>query len=206
MGRFYFFIFVNQIPKIKGMKKLSLLLITAVLTSLTSYSQENPYRLGFTFGLPNIVGLNFEYVTPALNNKLSATLDYSSIKLKDGEIDFNYSYFELGGNYYFGQNSKGLYGHLSYGRIGFKGNYSDPMFGAGEGKVSLNMINLMLGAKLGNRFYVKPEVGFASFFNDAIVRVEYTEPTTNLTLIVEEEIPNFLIGGLIYSLGVGLSF
>ena len=68
------------------------------------------------------------------------------------------------------------------------------------------MVNLMLGAKWGNRLYIRPEVGFTSFFNDAIVRVEYTEPTTNLTLIVEEEIPNFLKDGLIYNLGVGLSF
>ena len=188
------------------MKKIALLLVTALLTSLTSYSQDNPYRLGLTFGLPNLVGLNLEYVSPALNNKLAGTLDYSSIKLKDEEIDFNYSYFELGGNYYFGQNSKGLYGQVSYGRIGFKGEYSDPLYGSGEGKVTLNMVNLMLGAKWGNRLYIRPEVGFASFFNDAIVRVEYTEPTTNLTLTVEEEIPNFLKDGLIYSLGVGLSF
>lgn len=54
--------------------------------------------------------------------------------------------------------------------------------------------------------YVRPEVGFASFFNDAIVRVEYTEPTTNLTLIVEEEIRNFLKDGLIYNLGVDRRF
>lgn len=186
------------------MKKIALLLITAVLTSLTSYSQDKPYRLGLMFGLPNLVGLNLEYVSPALNNKLAATLDYSSIKLKDEEIGFNYSYFEIGGNYYFGQNSKGLYGQVSYVRIGLKGEYSDPVYGSGEGKVTLNMINLMLGAKWGNRLYVAPEVGFASFFNDAIVRVEYTEPTTNLTLIVEEEIPNFLKDGLIYNLGVGL--
>ena len=80
------------------MKKLCLLLVAVLLTSLTSYSQDKPYRVGVAFGLPNLVGLNFEYVTPALNNKLAATLDYSSIKLKDGEIDFNYSYFELGVN------------------------------------------------------------------------------------------------------------
>ena len=71
------------------MKKISLLLITAVLTSLTSYSQDKPYRVGLTFGLPNLVGLNLEYVSPALNNKLAASLDYSSIKLKDGEIVAN---------------------------------------------------------------------------------------------------------------------
>ena len=188
------------------MKKFSLIIITTILATLSSYSQDKPYRVGVGFGLPNLVGLNFEYVTPALNNKFAATLDYSSIKLKDEEIDFNFSYFELGSNYYFGQKSKGLYGHLSYGRIGFKGEYSDPVYGSGEGKVTLNMINLMFGAKWGNHLYIRPEIGFASFFNDAIVRVEYTEPTTNLTLIVEEEIPNFLKDGLIYSLGVGLSF
>ena len=188
------------------MKKLCLLLVAVLLTSLTSYSQDKPYRVGVAFGLPNLVGLNFEYVTPALNNKLAATLDYSSIKLKDGEIDFNYSYFELGGNYYFGEKSKGLYGHLSYGRIGFTGSYSDPVYGAGEGEVALNMINLMLGTKWGNRLYIKPEIGFANFFNDAVVRVEYTEPTTNITIIVEEEIPNFLNDGLIYNLSIGLSF
>ena len=117
------------------MKKVSLLLIAAVLTSLTSYSQDKTYRVGVGFGFPNLVGLNLEYVTPALNNKFSATIDYSSIKLKDGVVDFNYSYFELGGNYYFGQKSKGLYGHLSFGRIGFKGNYNDFVYVNGIGKI-----------------------------------------------------------------------
>ena len=94
------------------MKKFSLLIITTILATFSSYSQDKPYRVGVSFGLPNLVGLNLEYVTPALNNKFAATLDYSSIKLKDEEIDFNFSYFELGSNYYFGQKSKGLYGCL----------------------------------------------------------------------------------------------
>ena len=188
------------------MKKFFLLIVTTIFATLSSYSQDKPFRVGVGVGFPNLVGLNLEYVTPSLYNKFAATLDYSSIKLKDGEVDFNYSYFEFGGNYYFGQKSKGLYGHLSYGRIGFEGNYSDPNYGYGNGKVSLNMMNLMLGAKWGNRLYLRPEVGFARFFDEAFVRVEYTEPTTNVTLIVEEEIPNFLNDGLIFSLGVGLSF
>ena len=135
------------------MKKFYLLLITTTLISLSSYSQNKPYRVGATIGIPNLVGLNLEYVTPALDNKLAATIDYSTIKLnnQDLDLDYSYSYFELGGNYYFGQKSKGLYGHLSYGRIAFKGEYSDPLYGSGEGKVTLNMVNLMLGAKWGNR-------------------------------------------------------
>ena len=189
------------------MKKLSFLLIL-VLTSLNSYSQDKPYRLGATVGLPNLVGVNFEYVTPALNNKLAVTLDYSTIKLNEGggELDYSYSYFELGGNYYLSQKSKGLYTQFSYGRIGFKGNYNDPVNGTGEGSVTLNMINLILGAKLGNRLYLRPEVGFANFFNDAKVRVEYTDPTNSVTVIMEEDVPNFLKSGLIYSIGLGLAF
>ena len=153
------------------MKKFSLLIITLILTALNSYSQDKPFRVGVGLGFPNLAGLNLEYVTSGLNNKLAASLDYSSIKLKDGKIDFNYSYFELGGNYYFGQKSKGLYGHLSYGIIGFEGNYSDPIYGIGNGKISLNMINLMIGAKWGNRMYIRPEVGFASFFNGILRRM-----------------------------------
>ena len=188
------------------MKKSSLVIFTLILATINSYSQDKPLRVGVVLGFPNLAGLNLEYVTPGLNNKFATTLDYSSIKFTNKDIDFNYSYFEIGGNYYFGQKSKGLYSHLSYGIIGFEGNYSDPVYGIGNGKVSLNMINLMFGAKWGNHLYIRPEIGFASFFNDAIVRVEYTEPTTNLTLIVEEEIPNFLKDGLVYSLGIGLSF
>lgn len=188
------------------MKKLSILIVTVILAALKSYSQDKPIRVGVGLGFPNLAGLNLEYVTSGLNNKLAASFDYSLIKLNEGEIDFKYSYFELGGNYYFGQKSSGLYGHLSYGIIGFEGNYIDPIYGIGNGKISLNMINLMLGAKWGNRMYLRPEVGFASFFNDAIINVEYTEPTTNVTLTVQEEIPNFLKDGLIYSIGVGLSF
>ena len=189
-----------------AMKKLFLLLIFTVFNSLTLFSQENPFRVGVTLGSPNLVGLNFEYVTPELKKKLAATLDYSFLNFNDKEIGFNYSYFELGSNYYFGQSSKGLYGHLSYGRAAFKGEYTDPNYGRGEGEIALNMINLMLGTKWGNRLYIRPEVGFTSFFNDASVRVEYTEPATNITLTVVEEVPNFLKDGLIYSLGVGLSF
>ena len=188
------------------MKKKIVFILAGLLFSTNLFSQDKPYRLGPIIGLPNLVGLNFEYVTTALNNKLAATIDFSTIKLNDSELDYNYSYFELGGNYYFRNKSKGLYGQVSYGRIGFTGNYNNADFGAGEGRVSLNMINLMIGAKWGNSFYLRPEIGFANFFNEASVRVEYTEPETSLTFTVEEEIPNFLKSGLIYNLSIGVAF
>ena len=64
----------------------------------------------------------------------------------------------------------------------------------------------MLGAKWGNRFYIRPEIGYANLFKDATVRVEYIDPISSLKISIEEEVPNFLKGGLIYSFGVGLSF
>ena len=188
------------------MKKITLLLVTIILISLPSFSQDKPYRVGLTLGTPNLYGLNIEYVTQALNGKLAPSLDVSSIKIKDGEVDVSFSYIELGANYYFGQNSKGLFGHLSFGRIGFTGNYSDPIYGSGEGKLGLNLFNIKVGAKLGNRLYLRPEIGFASFFGDATVSVEYNDPTSNLSIIVAEEVPSFLSGGLVYNLGIGLAF
>tara|TARA_B100001093_G_scaffold213369_1_gene204663 strand:+ start:792 stop:1280 length:489 start_codon:yes stop_codon:yes gene_type:complete len=162
--------------------------------------------LGLTLGTPNLFGLNIEYVTQAFNGKLAPSIDISSIKIKDGEVDVRFSYVELGGNYYFNQKSKGFFAQLSYGRIGFIGNYNDPIYGSGEGKLGFNLINVKFGAKWGNRFYLRPEIGFANPFGDAVVKVEYTEPITNLTIIVEEEIPSFLSGGLVYNLGIGFAF
>mgnify|MGYP001246802299 CR=1 FL=1 len=188
------------------MKKIALLIITAVFVCFPTYSQENPYRIGLTVGTPNLVGLNLEYVTPALNAKLAPSFDFSVIKIETDDINYRFTYAELGGNYYFGKKSKGLYGHASLGRIGFKGDYSDPLYGSGEGKLGINLISFKVGAKWGNRFYFRPEIGFANFIGDTKVRVEYNDPITNLTIIVEEEIPNSLKDGMVFNLSVGVAF
>ena len=57
-----------------------------------------------------------------------------------------------------------------------------------------------------NRFYFRPEIGFANFIGDTKVRVEYNDPITNLTIIVEEEIPNTLKDGMVFNLSVGVAF
>ena len=188
------------------MKKITVFFIAIVFFCLPSYSQENPYRIGLTVGTPNLVGLNLEYVTPALNAKLAPTLDFSLIKLEADDVNYRFTYVEFGGNYYFGKKSRGLYGHASLGRIGFKGDYSDPLYGSGEGKLGINLISFKLGAKLGNRVYFRPEIGFANFIGDTNVRVEYNDPITNLTIIVEEDIPNLLKDGVVFNLSVGLAF
>lgn len=189
------------------MKKNILLLLILLGFSDTSYSQELPYRIGITVGTPNLIGLDIEYVTPALNEKLAPTLDFSLINIEDGsDVDISFSYLEFGANYYFGKKSKGFYGHLSYGRIGFTGNYNDPDYGSGEGKLSLSSVNFKVGAKWGNRLYLRPEIGFASFIGDPIVRVTYNNPSSNSTIIVQEKIPNYIDGDLVFNLGLGLAF
>jgi len=64
------------------------------------FRKKKPIRIGLKFGIPNIVGLNFEYVTPALNARLAPTLDLSYFSLSSGDAKVSFSYIELGGNYY----------------------------------------------------------------------------------------------------------
>lgn len=67
------------------------------------FAQEKPFRLGVKIGFPNIIGGHLEYVTPLLENKLAASIDYSSINT-DNYIDPDegkLTYFEVGLNYYF---------------------------------------------------------------------------------------------------------
>ncbi|MDA0194567.1 MAG: hypothetical protein O2951_05885 [Bacteroidetes bacterium] len=119
-------------------------------------------RIGLKLGVPNIVGLNFEYATPALNNKLAAALDFSFIPITIADVDLKFTYFELGANYYFVKEGKGPYGHFSYGRIGFDGTYTDDTYGEGTAKVGFSLLNFKLGAKFGNGFYFRPEIGYAT--------------------------------------------
>ena len=178
-------------------------LLQVVVGTIPAYCQLDiqPWNSAPFFSL-----FQLEYVTPALNAKLAPTLDFSLIKLEADDVNYRFTYFEFGGNYYFGKKSRGLYGHASLGRIGFKGDYSDPLYGSGEGKLGINLISFKLGAKLGNRVYFRPEIGFANFIGDTNVRVEYNDPITNLTIIVEEDIPNLLKDGVVFNLSVGLAF
>ncbi len=188
------------------MKKITLTCLCILFLQLSVSAQENPFRIGVKFGVPNVAGLSLEYVTPLLDNKLAAALDYSSISIKADGTEVSFSYVELGGNYYFLKEGKGLYGNLSFGRIGFKGSYEDPTFGSGEGNININLINLKLGAKFGNGFYFRPEIGYGVNAGNSELEVKYTDPSTNTTVTEKEEIPGFLSGGAVFNVGFGLSF
>ena len=90
----------------------------SLLLNAVSYGQEKPVRIGLKFGIPNVAGLSFEYATPLLNNKLATAIDFSTISISAGETKVSFSYIEAGGNYYFLNDGRGLYGNISFGRIG----------------------------------------------------------------------------------------
>ena len=183
------------------MKKSFIFLFVIVCLVGTASAQEKPIRIGLKFGVPNIAGLHAEYVTPA---RFAPTVDFSHFSLSSGNTEFSFSYIEVGSNYYFKPEGKGFYGHLSYGRVGFKGTYTDANLGEGEAKVGLNRVNLKIGAKWGNAFYFRPEIGYAIGLSETSINVEYTNNGTTQT--EKESIPGFLGGGPLFNLGFGVAF
>lgn len=183
------------------MKKLTVFLMV-VLFAAGASAQEKPMRVGLKFGVPMIVGLNAEYVTPAVGGRLAPSADLSYFSISLGEAETSFSYIEIGSNIYFKDTGKGFYGNLSYGRIGLKASYSDPDAGDGEGKIGINLVNLKLGAKLGNSFYFRPELGYAiGVGGTSKVKVEYADGTTQ-----EEDVPGLVGGGFVINLGFGFAF
>lgn len=182
------------------MKKI--LIICFVAVTAIAHAQEKPFRLGVKLGVPNVLGLNVEYATPLLGNKLAPSVDLSYFSLGVGDAEASFSYLELGANYYFFKEGRGLYGNLGYGRIGFKGTYNDAVHGEGEGKLGINLLNVKVGAKLGGGFYFRPEIGYAVGIGNSKVKVEYD----NTGVTQEEDIPGFLAGGIIVNIGFGVAF
>ncbi len=198
------------------MKKKNLFFVALALMFLLSTSvnaQEKPVRIGLKFGIPNIAGLNFEYVTPVLGGKLAPSADFSYFGLKLGSTKLSFYYFELGANYYFIKEGRGPYANLSYGRMGAGLKYEDvlsdvdPMLSGGSAKanIGVNMFNIKLGAKLGGGFYFRPEIGYAlaSVANNINVSVEFPDGTKESQSV---DVPGLVGGGFVFNLGFGVAF
>lgn len=186
------------------MKKTLIIFFAVAFFAAGSVSaQEKPMRIGLKFGFPNVAGLNLEYVTPA---KFAPSVDFSYFSLAFDNVDASFSYFEIGSNYYFKPDGKGFYGNVSYGRIGFNGTWTDPQLGEGDFSVGLNRINLKIGAKWGNGFYFRPELGYAIGLGDSKVKVDYTDPQTGNPTTDEEELPGIFAGGPLFNIGFGVAF
>mgnify|MGYP000014461056 FL=1 len=188
------------------MKKNLQILTTILLFTASIQAQENPFRLGVKVGIPIVYGFNVEYVSSLLDGRLAPTIDYTSIDFDFEDTESSYSYFEFGANYYLKQQGKGLYSHLSVGLIGFEATYTDPELGIGSGELDISLINMKLGAKVGNRIYLRPEIGYAVSMVGSVIEVQYLEPTTGSLIVQEEELPSSIMGGFVFNVGLGLSF
>ena len=187
------------------MKKIFIFIFIIAL-SISATAQEKPFRIGLKVGVPNIIGLNIEYVTPLLDGKLAATLDYSKFSFTAEGVEIDYSYFEIGTNYYFKKKGRGLYGHISYGKITVTGTYTDVNLGTGSAKMPFSMMNFKLGAKLGKGFYFRTELGYGIVFSGMDkVDVKYTDPA-GFTTTEEVTVPSLVSGGPIVNIGIGIAF
>ena len=187
------------------MKKSLLILSLLIISSLSFYSQENPIRIGVKVGFPELAALNLEYVTPLIDSKLAPVIDFTNLTLTEGNGKFVYSLFGIGANYYFGDSGegKGIYTNLTYSRPSFKLESSNDIE-SWFSKTTLSMFTIKLGAKLGKRFYFRPEIGY-SFVNSADIEVKYSDLNGNFLRFETEEAPVNL-GGITGNIGIGFSF
>ena len=196
---------------------LSLLLMSFLFAS----AQNDPtsdiprFRIGLKAGIPNIVGGNAEFVLPILNNHLAPFLDYYSFSLDVDDVDTSLDFFEIGTNVYFNDNGKGLYATLSYGSFNLEGTYTDAQTVDGEffegeatGEIDITTVNLKLGARLGNRFYFRGEIGYG--FGDIPDEVLITGTVNGQPDEGVEEIPDIPgigdSGLLVVNIGFGFAF
>jgi len=178
-----------------------------------SYSQINNKRIGIKLGVPNTIGLNVEYVTPLLNNKLAPTIDFTYLKGDGESLKTSLVYYELGANYYLFKEGKGPYTNIGIGQMVFKLKYSflvsekDPVKSNGTSEISqkLNIFNLRIGYKFGRRFYFKPQVGYGIMnVNDTYdIEVHFPDGSVEYHTI---DNPMNSVTGLIFDVGLGIAF
>lgn len=191
------------------LNKILVLLTLIVVFSLSNVSgQERPMRIGLKFGYPQLAGLNLEYVTPALNKKLAADVDISYFSFDIGGGSFSYVDLYFGGNYYFFNEGKGLYGGLGFGRQSFSGEAdvtepSSNMKAKAEASVGLNSLYLKIGGKHGGLFYFRWDVGYGLGLNNAELKATATINGISVTESYDLPISG---GGPMADIGFGFSF
>ena len=162
----------------------------------TASKKVNPLRIGVKIGSPNLVGGTAEWVTPLFDNRFAVFFDYSGINATyQDDIDAKFNYTEFGANVYFKNTGKGLYAGFGFGSMDFEGSYSDARTyngqvfeGKAHGDLQVDTFNVKLGAKLGNRFYFRTEVGYG--FGDIPQEIEVTGTVNGQTDKGSEDIPD----------------
>lgn len=207
------------------MKKLNkaVQLIFILILSISTYSQEikpeiqnnkqdvkesiKPLRIGFKIGIPSLVNLNAEYVTPLLNNRVAIALDYFPLSINLSDINLKLNNFEIGTNVYIKNTGKGVYGGISYFNFNAKADlkdveFDDDTYGDAKTSVKFGLVNLKLGAKLGRTFYFRIELGYG--FGKIPDQIVITEKGG--TSFSTEDISDFNSGLPLFNFGVGYSF
>ena len=142
---------------------ITLLLSVSMLSFAQSNAEINPFRIGVKAGVPIGIGLDVEYVTPLLGNRIAPFVTYGAFPFDDLE----FKYFEIGSNIYLGSRGKGTYVSASYGDL--KGevtnlsgtNDAGDNYTNGVAKEQLSSFNLKLGWKFGKTLYFRIEAGYA---------------------------------------------
>lgn len=211
---------MNYSQKNYSSKIKKILLVLVILCFQTNmFSQEDsteiksikPLRIGVKVGVPNIITAHAEYVTPLLNNRVAISLDYMSLSKTIDDTSIDYNNFEIGTNFYFNKEGKGLYAGISYFSFDGEGTFTEVEFDPdtyedGKGAIAFNTINLKLGTKLGRTFYFRIEVGYG--FGDIPEDIIVTSTDGSKTTIEEiPEIPGITNSGILnFNFGIGFSF
>ena len=188
----------------------------AQVQAQTSNKDVNPFRIGLKIGTPNAVGGAIEWVTPLFDDRFALFFDYSGINVSsEDDIEANFKYAEFGTNIYFKNTGKGLYAGLGYGKMDFKGTYFDAVTVGGElfegdahGRLDVDTFNVKLGARLGNKFYFRTEIGYG--FGSIPDEVIITGTVNGETRTGVEEIPD--VPGIsengypLFNIGFGFAF
>jgi hypothetical protein len=195
------------------MKKVLVIFILTGILSISSFTvnylsaQDQPFRIGVKVGFPQIAGLNLEYVTPLLQKRLSADLDFSYLSLTSDEVKLDYTNFAIGANYYFFRDGQGLYGGVAYDRNGI--NATDNLINdedqtvQGSANIGVNLIDLKIGGKHGGLFYFRWELGYRISLNKPVLDVVATSSDgTTVSKSFSYPVSN----GLIADIGFGFSF
>ena len=172
-------------------------------------------------GAPNAASLEFEYVTPLLNNGIALFANYTGANFKIEQVQSSLNVYELGSNIYFSKNrdGRGLYGALSYQNIAanlkiedYEAEDGTVYEGNARTEVSYNGFNIKIGAKLGRKFFFRTEIGYSlgNIPTEIFVEGNYQGEPISETTSVEDEIddlPFIFQNGLpIFNIGFGFSF
>lgn len=182
----------------------------------TNDRDVNPFRIGIKIGTPNAIGGAAEWLTPLFDNRFALFFDYSGINVSsEDDVEANFKYAEFGSNIYFNNTGKGLYAGIGYGKMDFKGTYTDAVSVGGElfegdahGRLDVDTFNVKLGAKLGNKFYFRTELGYG--FGSIPDEIVITGTVNGETRTGVEEIPD--VPGIsengypLFNIGFGFAF